>query len=346
MRTSHRRLRKSDYPIVLLHYMGMFDLARKFMPRHLTVLNYHRIDDPYRKGFDTFRPNVSAGTAEFVRQMDYVSQNYRVVSGADLVAFINTGRALPPRAALITFDDGYLDNYTNAFPILKSRNLPAIIFLATDYIGSTKPFYWDLVAYCFYHSSRKDADLPCLGAQSWANDRARESLMHRWIEALKQLPEQEKHAAVGRLPAILGVDVPENAFAQMMISWAQAREMSENGIEMGAHTASHPILTRISVEEAASEISRSKRRIEDELNKPVTSFAYPNGQLSDFNREIEERVQQAGLEAAFTLLSGPTRYATVARQPFAIRRIFLSHEDNFSRFVAKLTGIPRIISRW
>lgn len=316
------------------------------MPGVLTVLNYHRIDDPGRAGFDTFRPNVSATPEMFARQMDYLTQYYNVISGTELVNSIKHGKKLPPHAALITFDDGYLDNYVHAFPVLKARNLPAIIFLATDYIEADKPFYWDYVAYCFFHSSRTQIDLPGLGVQVWSDSGVRDGVMQKWIEWLKELPEREKQKAVERLPEILGVHVNDSIFADLTISWTQAREMSDNGIEMGGHTASHPILTRISPDGATNELMKSRQSIEDALGKRVTSFAYPNGQSTDFNNEIVRRVNQAGYEMAFTLLSGPTCYRTVTRQPYTIRRIFLSYEDNFSRFVAKLIGIPRVISGW
>jgi peptidoglycan/xylan/chitin deacetylase (PgdA/CDA1 family) len=262
------------------------------------------------------------------------------------VACIWHGQKLPSRAALITFDDGYLDNYTNAYPILKARNLPAIIFLATDYIGIDKPFYWDLVAYCFHHTTRDCVDLPIIGERSWVDDLSRTRVMLAWIDTLKKVPDTDKQKAVARLPDILGVSVGEDAFRGLTISWSQAREMNANGIGMGGHTVSHPILTRIPLDDVTLEVSRSKQRIEDELKTRVFSFAYPNGQLTDFNRAIMTRVEQVGYKAAFTLLSGPTRHTTVANQPFSIRRIFLSHEDNFSRFIAKLTGLPRIIQRW
>jgi peptidoglycan/xylan/chitin deacetylase (PgdA/CDA1 family) len=339
-------LRKSDYPLIVFERIGIFRIVRKFLPNYLTVLNYHRIDDPYRDGFDTFRPNVSATPSEFARQMDHVARFYNVISGDDLVSFIKNRRALPPRALLITFDDGYLDNYINAYPVLKSRNLPAIIFLATNHIGSSAPFYWDFVAYCFHHTKMNSVELPHLGLRTWHTEEVRERAVLEWIETLKKISEQEKQKAILRLPEILNVSIPSDAFARMMISWFHAREMSENGIEMGAHTTSHPILTRVPLDVAAFEISRSKRHIEDELNKPVTSFAYPNGQASDFNGDILNQVQQAGYDISFTLLSGPTRYETAVRHPFTIRRIFIGYDDNFSRFVAKLSGVSRLVPRW
>lgn len=341
----NRRPKSSDDNLMLFHKLGMFDLARKLSPNLLTVLNYHRIDDPFREGFDTFRSNVSATPSGFAKQMDYVSKKYNVISGAELATSIKGGRPLPAHAAIITFDDGYYDNYTNAYPILKARNLRAIIFLATDFIGSCRPFFWDLIAYCFFHTKKEQADLPHLGPQSWADESTRDMVMQHMIEAIKRIPEAEKQKLPDQLPSILGIDLPDDAFKNLMMSWSNARELSENAIEMAAHTESHPILTRISLDEASTELLRSKRRIEEEIHKPVLSFAYPNGQPADFNAELMDRVHRAGFEIAFTLLPGPTRHATVMKSPLAIRRIFLSYRDSFPRFAAKLVGLDRIPGR-
>jgi peptidoglycan/xylan/chitin deacetylase (PgdA/CDA1 family) len=328
----------------LLQKAGVFEIAHQLSPNFLTVLNYHRIDDPFRSGFDTFCSNVSATPADFANQMDYVANRYNVISGVELADCVKKRRKLPPHAAMITFDDGYYDNYSNAYPILKARNLPAIIFLATDYIGEQKPFYWDLIAYGFHHTKKTQADFPQLGLQSWVDDNSRNKAMQNWIAVLKRLTETEKQALVEKLPGILDVSVPADAFANLMMSWPHARELSENGIEMGGHTASHPILTRISPDDASAELVRSKQRIEEAIGKRALSFAYPNGQSEDFNADLMDRVRDVGFDIAFTLLSGPTRYSTVMKDPFAIRRIFLTYKDSFPRFVAKLTGFGRIKS--
>src|SRR6266498_1303614 len=272
-----------DHNLTLFHKMGIFEVARKLSQNFLTVLNYHRIDDPFREGFDTFMPNISATPSNFALQMDYVAQRYNVISGSEFVSCIKGALQLPPRAAIITFDDGYYDNYTNAYPVLKARNLPALIFLATDFIGTKRPFFWDLIAYCFYHTEKERAELPYLGLQSWTDKATRNKVMYEWIKIIKKLPEAEKQRFVDKLPEVLAVAVPEDAFTNFTMSWSNAIELSENAIEMGGHTASHPILTRISLEEARAEISKSKQRIEEEINKPVLSFAYPNGQTADFN---------------------------------------------------------------
>jgi peptidoglycan/xylan/chitin deacetylase (PgdA/CDA1 family) len=337
---------KLDSSLMLFHRIGIFDFTRMLSPNSLTVLNYHRIDNPAHENFDTFLPNISATPSDFALQMDYVSQNYNVISGADLVSFIKGRRKLPARAAIITFDDGYYDNYTKAYPILKARNLPAIIFLTTNFVGTGKPLYWDLIAYCFHHTNLEKAELPYLGSRGWVDELTRTEVMYNWIEILKKIDESEKQKIVDQLPEIMAVSVPGDAFRNIMMSWSNAKELSENGIEMAGHTVSHPILTRLSPEKASWELINCKRHIEDQINKRVISFAYPNGRSADFSSELIRRVQQAGFEVAFTLLPGRMRYADVLKNPFAIRRVFLSYRDTFPRFAAKLTGINRIYSKY
>lgn len=316
--------------------IGVFGAIRRVSPPVLTVLNYHRIDDASRLGFDTFIPNVSATPAEFARQMDYVKRNYNVIPGAQLKAFCLGERELPSYPLLITFDDGYRDNYLNAYPILKERDLPALIFLTTDYIEKDVPFYWDYVAYCFCHTQRNSAELPEMGLVSWVNIADRNAVVSRWINSIKRLPDHDKKRVVSQLSVILDVEVPNGAFANLHATWGQIREMNRNGIEMGAHTAGHPILTRIPLARVEDELIRSKQKIEQEIERPVISFAYPNGGPDDFSPDVVSLVKKTGFELAFTLVNGTTRYTEVRSNPLTIRRIYLGASDVFSRFAAKL----------
>jgi peptidoglycan/xylan/chitin deacetylase (PgdA/CDA1 family) len=309
----------------------------------LTVLNYHRIDDPFREGFDTLRVNVSATPSDFAKQMDYVRRHYNVITCEHLARCLRGEAKLPPRAAIITFDDGYYDNLSNAYPILREHALPAVIFLATDFMGSDTPFHWDFAAYCFSRSTKDEANLPVTGARSWSSEEARERVLLEWVEALKRIPEEEKKRAASQIDGALGVSVPDKAFSGLHLTWDQVREMSGNGIEFGAHTASHPIMTRIPIEQARDEVIRSKTRIEEEIGRRVISFAYPNGGEADFSQDVMHVVRESGIEVAFSLLSGPTFYRTVKKRPLAIRRIFLGHHDTYSRFVLKVSGLTRIL---
>jgi len=338
------RISKKDYLLQTADRFGLFALIRKKNSNLLTVLNYHRIDDPYLDDFSTFKPNISATPLMFKQQMEYLCKNYNVVSGADVVAWIKDGRTLPPRAALITFDDGYYDNLKNAFPILAERNLPAIIFLTSDFIGGKSPFYWDLIAYCFNKSLKDHVSISPAISYSWNDKSSREIVVRQIIELAKRMPDVEKRKLVDAFPGMMGVSIPDKTFAGLFLSWDDVRTLSGKGIEMGAHTASHPILTRISIDKVEAELYESKRRIEHEIDKQVVTFAYPNGQPSDFNQAVIGCVKKVGFHTAYTLLSGPTRFSSVKRAPYQIRRIFLSYKDTLPRFAGKLMGLARIAS--
>ncbi|RME88354.1 MAG: polysaccharide deacetylase family protein [Anaerolineae bacterium] len=320
---------------------GLTPLGHSLWKNTLTVLNYHRVNDPDAPDFDTFKPNVSARPEAFARQMDYLKRWFNVVSLQRVIAWLEGREDLPPRAALITFDDGYRDNYTHAYPILRERGLPATIFLTTGHIESDRPFYWDLVAYCFTHTHRESVTLPNGKVRHWENAHERERVARAWIEAAKALPESAKQTWVERLPEQLGVAIPSGYFRRQMLTWEQIREMREGGIEFGAHSVTHPILTRIPLAQAKEEIETSKRHIEEETGEPVLAFAYPNGLRDDFSPPIERLVAEAGMHLAFTLLNGPCSRREVRRDPFAIRRIFISHRHTLPRFALLLTILNR-----
>jgi peptidoglycan/xylan/chitin deacetylase (PgdA/CDA1 family) len=323
---------------------GLIHLGRALWTRSLTVVNYHRIDDPYRADFDSFRPNVSATPQDFERQMDYLAKWFNVVSLSDIVAWLDGHKDLPPYAALITFDDGYLDNYTSAFPILREHKFPALIFLTTGHIGTDAPFYWDMAAYCFSHTEIDHVTFPDGHVESWTNQKQLEQVSKNWIEVMKTLPHAEKQIYVENLPVLLGVSIPAGFFQKSMMDWDQVKEMQKGGIEFGAHTMHHPILTRISVEQVREEVMGSKSRIEKELGQRVLGFAYPNGQASDLNTGIEQIVAESGIKAAFTLLSGPSSLDEVKRDPFAIRRIFISHRHSLAEYALLLSPLNRYLS--
>jgi len=330
--------------LTLLYKLHLFDILHRIVNRSkLTVLAYHRIDDPHAPGFDTFTPNVSATPAQFAAQMAHLSRRYTVVSIDDVTAWLRGEHSLPPYPALITFDDGYADNFRHALPVLKKHRFPAIVFLATDYIGNSKPFFWDLAAYCFAHTEKTSAVLPPAGELHWHNSQNRTAVMVKWLNQLKTLPDAEKWAHIHALPARLDVSVPADAFAGLTMTWDEVRTMIAGGVAMGAHTMSHPVLTRVSPAQARAEIAGSKACIEAVTGSPVTTFAYPNGLLTDFNAEIQTALTETGIEAAFTLLPGPVPMATARQAPLAIRRIFIGRKDSLPRFAAKLVGLPRMV---
>lgn len=324
---------------------NVWERWRAAQPRVLTVLNYHRIyPEDGHQAF--FRSNISATPSQFSEQLDYLKTRFNVISTQRLVAHFQGENPLPPNAALITFDDGYYDNFRYAYPELKRRDLPAIIFLATGYIGKEKPFYWDLISYGLGTTSVDHLSHPAVGEISWDEASDLNKISGLVVEKLKLLPEAEKVKAVDQILAKLDVTISEGQFFGLMLDWDQVKEMSENGIEMGAHTVNHPILTRISIDDAKSEIQESIARVRAATGKAVEAFAYPNGQSGDFNSGIQEILAQNRCQVGLTLLPGPHAYRHLKRDRFAVRRIFLSRKDALPKFAAKIHGAPKISRRF
>lgn len=330
--------------IELLYKLGVFNILHKLNPRHLTVLNYHRISDHHAPDFETFKPNVSATPGEFARQMDYLQRHFNIVSIHEMHAWLEGKADLPKYPALITFDDGYYDNLSNALPVLTKRGIPALVFVTTDYINRNKAPFWDMVAFCFYRSKRKMGQLPLLGEREWGTRNSCDALIREFSEAIKYLPAPEKKETLERLQEILEVKIGKGEFSNLFLNWDQVRELRAAGIDIGAHTITHPILTLIPIDAADTEISDSKTMIENQLGERVSSFAYPNGQATDFNDEISGLVRKAGYKSAFSLIDGPSSFKQVKGAPYQIRRIFIGHKDNLQRFAAKVTGIQRIVT--
>jgi peptidoglycan/xylan/chitin deacetylase (PgdA/CDA1 family) len=310
--------------------------------RVLTVICYHRVGNIRSDGFVGFRPNISASPEDFERQIEYVSKRFAPISIVDLVKFIERAEPLPPRPVLVTFDDGYKDNADIAWPILQRRNVPAVVFLATDHVGSQRPFLWDFAAYCFHYTTHDAATVPLLGPRSLRTSSARCAASESWMERSKSLPASERWKAAHTLRRALNVAIPDKAFSGLYLSWADVRRLAAQGLHFGGHTKTHPILTRMPINEAREEIFGSYNSIRAELSQPPLAFAYPNGSRFDFCDEHEALVREGGYSVAFSLEAGPTSLAKARQAPMAIRRVNIGADDNMGRFAAKLAGAGQI----
>ncbi len=317
--------------------------ADKFMDAYwgrsrLTVLAYHRINDSYAPDFDFYGPNVSATPEMFERHLEYIGKNFNVVDLQAVVDFVENGKPLPARPLLITFDDGYLDNYEFAFPSLKKYGFPAVIFLMTRGMTNTneRP-WWDECAYYFFHTRKTSADLPLIGKLEFPTPQERENVREKLMKQLKLIPEAEKRASLDKLQHVLEVPSP-SMNGQIFMNWEQVRELVANGITCQPHTVNHPILTRISETQVYEEIKQSRDHIQQETGQDIVAFAYPNGRVADYNQAALNALREYGYKVAFTLTSGPMPNGDVKKHPLEIRRVYLGRRDNFEVFVMKAMG--------
>jgi len=321
---------------------GALTLAGSWFGRHrLTVLAYHRIADPQEAGFIGLERNVSATPEEFGEQLDWIADRFSIVGLSDVVGAV-AGGSLPDRPLLITFDDGYRDNLTTALPMLRDRDLTATIFLAAGLVGTRRLFWWDRIAELFRRAVPGRYELPLLGTVEWEDAVGRESVVDRWVEAAKKKPFDDLEEAAGAVPAVLGVPDADAADG-LLLDWEDVAAMAGAGIEFGAHTCDHPILTRVGPDRARREVEESVDAVSQALGVRVTAFAYPNGGRDDFDASVQQLVSDAGVKVAFSLLAGPARASELTASPLALPRVYIHHGDGLTRFAAKVQGLPRLL---
>ena len=302
----------------------------------LLVLNYHRIGNPARTPWD--HDLWSATTEEFDWQIGYLKQHFDLIGPAEL----EQAKANPRgRHVLISFDDGYRDNYEAAFPVLKSHGVPATFFLATRFLDQPHISWWDEIAWMVRTTHCDFLDGPEWLADPILVDHLDpQSTVRTLLKVYKSLPGERtleflewlgEETGRGRCPTRLAVD--------QWMTWDMVREMRAGGMQFGAHTVNHPILSRIPLEQQRWEISESRRRIEQELGEPICAFSYPVGGASSCTPQTAACVASAGFQWAFRF--GITFRSDPFSNPLQIPRLAVEHSTVRSLFRA-LTTLPQI----
>jgi peptidoglycan/xylan/chitin deacetylase (PgdA/CDA1 family) len=272
------------------------------------ILRYHRVNELEGQLFDTVSP------ATFAEQMELLRRYFTVLSLSDLVERAASD-AVPPGAVAITFDDGYQDNYEYAFPILRRLGLPATIFLTTGPMESGTLLWHDRLIDAFQQTRVRSFSLDGRAISLGSRDeiRAAFAVCFPIVRNLEPLRRDEQ---IRRLARSLEVEDPDERNWRKL-NWKEVEEMAANGISFGAHTVTHPILTKVSRAEAFSEIMASREAIERVLGRSPDLFAYPNGGRGDFDDAIKQFLRDAGFRCSVTTLQGANDART---DPHELRR--------------------------
>ena len=262
----------------------------------LTVLIFHRVlpqPDPLFPG--------EMHAARFDAVCGWLASWAPVLPLEKAVRQLRNG-VLPARALAITFDDGYADNASVALPLLQKHGLCATFFVSTGYLDGGR-MWSDTLVHAVRHSARAHIDVRDLGlegvdALSLDGWEARRASVNRLLHATKYLGDKARDQAVAALANRLGVSqFPED----LMMTSQQVRALRDGGMQIGAHTVNHPILSQLPRAEALREVSGSRSALEGLLDQPVSVFAYPNGKPGqDYSKASVEIVREAGYEVAVT----------------------------------------------
>lgn len=309
-----------------LHYSGALAL-RRWIRRKLLhkdevcVLGLHRVLTKAEHERSNSLDGMIMRVDTYGALLRYLQRRFQVVS---LGTFLSSGTrkmVLPKPLCVITFDDGWADTYARAFPELRKLGLPAVVFLATGSIGSRGGFWVERVKEAWRDPPKRERAQSALNESREAGGPSNADL-EAAVEWLKCMPTERRNAALALLLPTNG-DPSTREEIDAMLTWDQAREMSGAGIEIGAHTVSHPLLSYEDESSVRRELEISKQTLEEKVQKKVQAFAYPNG---DWNERIREQVADVGYQCAFT-----TRPAWHDRHEnrYTISRIVL-HEGNIT----------------
>lgn len=290
------------------------------------ILIYHRVlskQDPLAIG--------SIDVETFTEQMKLLQKYYHVISLETLMKNISKNK-LVPGSVCVTFDDGYRDNYEVASPILQSLNLPATIFLATDFIGTGKILWYDRVLQAFKDCQLKEFSLLEAGFRDKKLNMNHAQLHPAFevLEWLKGFSPNERNQKIEKVFTALGIE--KEPTCDLMLNWDEVRKMGKQGISFGAHTCSHPILSTVSEKENEFQILESQKVIEKELGIPVQYFAYPNGRLGDYGDAAKGALIRGNFVCALTTNPGANKKN---QNQFEINRS-QAWEKSINRFHARM----------
>lgn len=283
------------------------------------ILVYHRVAEiPSDPMLLCVSPN------HFGEHLEILRQDFRPVRLQPL-AKLGQGGDIPRRSIAVTFDDGYADNLHSGKPLLERHNIPATVFATTGYIDERHEFWWDELDRLLLQPGTLPNSLHLninervhqweLGQAARYSDEtyqhhrgwsvlekvdpgSRQRLYRSLSELLRPLTDKERRKVLSELRAWAGSD-PVGRETHRALSADELLHLNAGDlIEVGAHTVSHPVLSKLSAAAQQAEIEGSKRRLEDILGHPVATFAYPYGSRSDYTAETVTRVKEAGFAFA------------------------------------------------
>jgi len=292
-------------------------LRGRHAARRGLILLYHRLTRP---AVDPW--GLSVSPERFSEHLSVLRRRAEVVPLSTLISSLQTGDPAAETLAVVTFDDGYADNLTHAAPVLEEHGVPATVFVVSGYVGSGESFWWDRLDHALLATrdlpERIDLELEGFEAD-WrpgAGENERRAAHTEAWKLLRALPPPRRDEAVARIAAACGLSSDHGC---RPLSRDELRELDRlPTVEIGAHTASHPVLAQLEHAEQRREILGGKRDLEGMLGHPVQLFSYPHGQADDFTPETVELAREAGFSLACSAVGG---LVTGSSDLYRLRRV-------------------------
>jgi peptidoglycan/xylan/chitin deacetylase (PgdA/CDA1 family) len=301
----------------------------------VVVVLHHRIAaDGERRGL------ISATAADLDRQIALLARSCEVITPADvsLELLAESGRHV-----IVTFDDCYVDNYEVALPILVREGVPATFFVASGFLDGTAKPWWDEIEWIVRSSHRARLDPSDWWSEplGLGDDDAPETITRIVMSYRRCTPERGGDLLEHLARATGSGRQPAESVAREFMSWQMVREARAAGVGIGAHTATHPVMTTLSEEAQRAEVETSVGRIQTELGEAPGTFAYPVGVRGTFDQTTKRVVSAAGISKAFSNYGGYT--AAKNWDPLDIRRIPLGLSTSPAAF-RWIVSVPQVFA--
>lgn len=296
--------------------IGLLTRLRRRFASPSIVLVYHRVLPAKARDVN----QLITTTDNFAAHLRYLREHASVRTPAQFVDQVTTRRALlaldtGPPAVLITFDDGYVDNFRHALPILIEHGCRALLFASTGHVGTRRAFWWDALETVVF--SERPPQTGWVVAEDLVvpsqDPRSAYAALHRH---LKPLPHEQRESALADLAGQGGVCLHRSDEGRPM-DWEELQAWVAAGMSVGGHTCTHPQLAVLDEQTLQREITECKRTLEERLQTRADAFAYPFGTRQDFDARCEAAVRAAGFRVAFANWPGNARWA---RGPYALPR--------------------------
>lgn len=313
-----------------LYWTGTSHIISQLPARDsLLVLNYHRIGNA---ADDLFDPGVFSATADALdEQIKYLKRRVSIVTLEEALAFSGGSDTHKARrcCVLLTFDDGYLDNFQIAFPILRSHGVQGVFFLATGMVGSCHVPWWDHIAFVVKTARKRQFSLRYPARLVIDLDENGVEASLRAILGLYKKPENsDPHRFIRELEReAKGEDLPGTV--RRFLDWDEAREMLRGGMAIGSHTHSHHVLSQLEPDLQLEEMRNSRCILKENLGVDIDVIAYPVGSKTSFNEHTRNAARAAGYRVAFSFYGGINVPGKVS--PYDLNRIGIGDQSR-SRF--------------
>jgi len=309
----------------LLLYSGFVGLYRKLFPnKDPLILMYHKL-----------KKN------EFEKQIKYLVSFYNIISLEEFLDFLEKNKPFKKNTVVITFDDGYLNNYNEVLPILKKFNLPATLFITTGLIGKRELAWWDQIRYIIDTTNimnfkfEFDNLILNFNLKTKKDKIEAVNILHK---VMSKYDYNKRISSIKKLKQTLKTDIKDfdlNEF--LFMSWSQVTDFKNSGVEIGSHTVTHPFLSNISPNEIKKELKDSKLQIEKKIGTKVKSFCYPSG---NFDQGVKTLVKKAGYRCACSIKLG---FIDKESNLYELKRVGVNINDNLGIFSLKVTKLWTII---